>query len=357
MIALALVAASLSGRFEFREVHLGVEVRIVLHAEDASRAAAAARAAFDRVRAWDDALSDWRPDTPAQRLPSRAGASQHVEGRLRDALDTSWRLAQVTRGGFDAGLGSLTRLWREAQRSGSMPSDAALSQAVACAGWNAWLWMKDTSTFIAQRDGVRMDFGGIGCGLAADDALAALREASVPQALVDVSGDIALGAAPPGEAGWRIEVAPGVDGQAAETLLLHDVGVSTSGDRVQAEPVAGGAKTIGHIVDPSNGRPLPVPSLRQATVIAKDATTADAIATALCTLPIADALSVAETATTAARIDRRVKDGGVHSTGAWNSIKRASSDPAAGSSAPGAARPSPASPASDPPGSPARPSK
>jgi FAD:protein FMN transferase len=352
MIALALVAASLSGRFEFREIHMGVQVRIVLHAEDASRAAAAARVAFDRVRAWDDALSDWRTDTPAQRLPNRAGAWQHVEGRLRDALDASWRLAQVTRGGFEAGLGSITRLWREARRSGAMPNDAALSQAVACAGRNAWLWREDTSTFTAQRDGVRMDFGAIGQGLAADDALAALREASMPQALVDVSGDIALGAAPPGEAGWRIEVAPGVDGQAAETLLLHDVAISTSGDREQAKPVAG--QTVGHIVDPSTGHPLPAP--RQATVIAKDATTADAVATALCTLPVADALSVAENATIAARIDRRVEDGGVHATGAWNLIRRASCDPAAGSSAPEAARPSPASPASDPPGSPARPS-
>lgn len=352
MIALALVAASLSGRFEFREIHMGVEVRIVLHDEDASRAAAAARKAFDRVRAWDDTLSDWRSDTPAQRLPSQAGASQRVEGRLRDALDASWRLARVTCGGFEAGLGSITRLWREARRSGTMPTDPALACAVACAGRSAWRWSEDTSTFTAQRDGVRMDFGAIGQGLAADDALAALREAGMPQALVDVSGDIALGAAPPGEAGWCIEVAPGVDGQTPETLLLHDVAISTSGDREQTRTVAG--QSVGHIIDPSSGRPLP--ALRQATVIAKDATTADAVATALCTLPIADALSVAENATIAARMDRRTEDGGVHATGTWNSIRRASCAPAAGSSAPAAAHPSPTSPASDPPGSPPRPS-
>ena len=92
MIALALLAASIAGRHEFREIHMGVEVRIVLHADDTERAATAARAAFDRVRAWDDALSDWRPDTPAQRLPTRAGESRRVDGRLRHALDASWRM-------------------------------------------------------------------------------------------------------------------------------------------------------------------------------------------------------------------------------------------------------------------------
>lgn len=352
MILLGLITAALAGRHEFHEIHMGVEVRIVLHAEDASRAAAAARAAFDRIRAWDDTLSDWRSDTPAQRLPSHAGTSQRVEGRLRDALDASWRLAQVTRGGFDAGLGSITRLWREARRTGVMPSDAALAQAAACAGRHAWRWDDEGSLFTAQRDGVRMDFGAIGQGLAADDALAILRDRGFPQALVDVSGDIALGAPPPGEVGWRIEVAPGLDGQVAETVVLHDVAISTSGDREQARAVAG--RTVGHIVDPSCGRPLPV--VRQATVIARDATTADAVATALCTLSTAEALDVAEAAAIAARIDRRAEDGGVHATGAWNSIRRASCGPAAGSSEPAVARPSPASPASGPPGSPARPS-
>ncbi len=353
MIGVALLAAALAARHEFREIHMGVEVCIVLHADDTERAATAARAAFDRVQAWDDALSDWRPDTPAQRLPAHAGGSQRVDGRLRSALDASWRMGMVTAGGFDAGLGSLTRLWREARRTGSMPEDDAIARAQACAGRQAWAWDATESLFTARHDGVRMDFGAIGQGLAADDALEALREAGCPHALVDVSGDIAVGDAPPGEPGWRIEVEPGVDGQTRETLLLQRVAVSTSGDAVQATRIAG--KLVGHIVDPSTGRPLRAP--RQSTVIAANAATADAVATALCILPLDQAMAVARSATIAARIDRRPDDEGVHSIGRWNEIRRASSDPAAAPPAPAAAHPSPASAASDPPGSPPHPSR
>jgi thiamine biosynthesis lipoprotein len=353
MIALALLAASIAGRHEFREIHMGVEVRIVLHADDTERAATAARAAFDRVRAWDDALSDWRPDTPAQRLPTRAGESRRVDGRLRHALDASWRMGTVTAGGFEAGLGSLTRLWREARHTRTMPEDAMLAQAQACAGRQAWAWDATESLFTARRDGVRMDFGAIGQGLAADEALEALREAGCPQALVDVSGDIALGDAPPGEAGWRIEVEPGVEDQARETLLLERVAVSTSGDASQVTRIDG--QSVGHMLDPSTGRPLQAP--RQSTVIAADAATADAVATALCTLPLDQAIAVARSATIAARIDRRPDDGGVQAIGRWSELRRASSGPAGAPPAPAAARPSPASVASDPPGSPPRPSR
>jgi thiamine biosynthesis lipoprotein len=352
MIALALVAASLAGRFEFRELHMGVEVRIVLHAEDASQAAAAARVAFDRVRAWDDALSDWREGTPAQRLPSTAGSSMIVDGRLAAALDASRRLGAVTDGGFDAALGSLTRLWREARRTRVMPTDSQIDRARDAAGAGAWAWDPPERRFTALRDGVRMDFGAIAQGLAADDALASLRTAGLPSALVDVSGDIAVGAPPPGADGWRIGIAPHVDGAPEEQLLLRDCAISTSGDRVQRIRI--GDVEVGHLLDPRNGRPLP--ALRQATVLADTAATADAVATALCTLPMQEARRVADRLALAARIDRAPAEGGVVTTGAWRTIRRASSDPADAPSAPEAPRPSPATPASGPPDSPARPS-
>jgi thiamine biosynthesis lipoprotein len=352
MIAAALLAAALAARMEFRELHMGVEVRIVIHAEDADRARAAARAAFDRIRDWDDALSDWRESTPARLLPSSAGGCVQVSGRLAHALEISRRLASDTEGGFDAGLGSLTALWREARRTRTLPSNAQIERARACAGATAWAWDPADGRFTALRDGVRMDFGAVGQGLAADDALASLRASGHGSALVDVSGDIAIGSPPPGESGWRVRVTAGQVGQPDEELLLHDCGISTSGDQVQRLRVAD--MPIGHLLDPATGRPLP--KMRQATVIADCATIADAVATALCVLPPVQAQRVAERRARAARIDRLPHDGGVITTGGWRSITRSSCDPAGEPEGSAAQRPSPAQPASGPPGSPTRPS-
>jgi thiamine biosynthesis lipoprotein len=351
-LAMVLAAGALATRQEFREIHMGVEVRIVVHGDDVEAARSAAREAFDRVRALDDALSDWREGTEAMRLPSRAGSSAIVSGRLGHALEASRRIGERTEGAFDAGLGALTSLWRAARREGAQPTQEAIARARASSGPAAWSWEAEPMRFTALRDGVRMDFGAIGQGLAADEALAALRDRGFPCALVDVSGDIALGAAPPGEPGWRIRVEGLLADDPPDDLLLHDCGVSTSGDRMQRASVGG--QPIGHLIDADSGRPLPF--LRAATVVATDATTADAVATALCVLPIRRAISVAERACQAARIDRLPEDDGHAAVGQWTGLRRASSSQAVAPREPEASHPSSASPASSPPGSPARPS-
>jgi len=345
LAAVALVAPALAGRFEFTEIHMAVPVRIVLHAEHEAQARSAARQAFDRVKAWDDALTDWREGSDAMRLPSGAGESAVVGGRLATALDAADRFSKVTSGALDPAIGSVTRLWREARRSGDRPPSAALASARAASGRAAWDWNAAERRFTALRAGVRMDFGAIGQGLAADDALDALRSAGCPSALVDVSGDIALGAPPPGEPGWRVLVEPEFEAQPADTLLLHDCGVSTSGDRAQRALVD--ARVTSHILDPATGEPLPAP--RQSTVVARDATTADALATALCVVDVATAIRLTDAFGAQARIDRTPAEGGIQAGDGWRGLRRASSSPAGAPTAPAAPRPSPASEASGPP--------
>lgn len=350
MIAAVLAAAwcalaTAPARFEFMEIHMGCEVRVHLWAEHEGAARRAARAAFDRVKAWDEALSDWKRDSPAMRLPHKPGERAIVTGRLALALAASDRFARDTDGAFDASLGALTRLWRAARKAGHEPATEALATARACSGPGSCSFDASTGCFTSLRDGVRMDFGGIGQGLAADDALAALREAGCPSALVDVSGDIAIGSPPPGAEGWRIEIEAEFAGQPIERLTLHDCGVSTSGDRGQRAKVDG--REVSHVLDPATGRPLARP--RQATVIARDATTADALATALCVLPPDRCEGVCAPHGATARLDRTPAEGGVRALPGWGDVRRASSCPAAAPKAAEAPRPSPAPEASGPP--------
>lgn len=349
MIGAALLACALSvpasQRFDFTERHMGVEVRVLLYATDETTARTAARAALDRVRAWDQALSDWHEDSDAMQLPRHASETAVVSGRLAEALDASLRACEAANGAFDPSLGALTHLWRQARREQRAPDAATLQSARHASGPDSFAWDPDTRRFTALRDGVRLDFGAIAQGMAADDALRALREGGCPQALVDVSGDIAVGAPPPGAEGWRVRIEAEFDDQPTDTLLLHDCGVSTSGDRAQRTMIDGHAAS--HILDPRTGAPLPAP--RQATVVAADATTADAMATACCVLPADACRSLAATQHLAARLDRTPAEGGVQALEGWTAIRRASSCQAAEPSAPAAQHPSPASEASGPP--------
>jgi thiamine biosynthesis lipoprotein len=129
---------------------------------------------------------------------------------------------------------------------------------------------------------MRLDLGGIAKGFAADEALRVLKGKGVTQALVAASGDIAIGDPPPDKKGWVVGISA-IDAQHNETttnVVLANAGISTSGDSEQFVEIEG--KRYSHIVDPATG--LGLTNRIQATVIARDATTTDAMATTVCVL-------------------------------------------------------------------------
>src|SRR5205814_341785 len=111
------------------------------------------------------------------------------------------------------------------------------------------------------------------------------------RALVAAGGDIVVSAPPPDAPGWKVAVAaaPGEDAN-GPTLVLRDAAVSTSGDAEQYVEING--KRYAHIVDPHTG--LGLTDGWQATVVARDGSTADALATALVVLGPERGLKVVE---------------------------------------------------------------
>ncbi len=260
---------------------MGAPCTIVLYAADEAAADAAARAAFARLAQIEEALSDWMPASEVRRLPTRSGVRTELGADLAAALGESLAYARESGGAFDPTLGALTKLWRAARSGGSPPDTAAVQAARARTGWELLVLDAAARTLSLRRDGVELDFGGIGQGFGADAALQALEGAGVASALVDLSGDIAVSAAPPGRSAWRVEVD---DGGTALALELANAAVTTSGDRFQhldAE-AAGATVRYSHILDPRTGMPLTTRT--SVTVIARRAVDADALATALCVL-------------------------------------------------------------------------
>jgi FAD:protein FMN transferase len=262
-------------RLEFTAVHMGMPVRIVLHAtSDAAasrdRAAAAAASAFARIAALEDVLSDWRVHSELRVLERRAnaapGAWVPVGDELFAVLGVALDIARRTDGAFDPTVGPLVALWREARATGVVPGDVALDSARARVGWRL-VELDDRREIAAgttgpavrfAREGVRLDLGGVAKGWILQDALRVLREAGVPSALIEAGGDIVAGEAPPGRAGWRVAV-PGVpdhatspdSGFAARVRSLANAALATSGDAAQFIEVDGVRRS--HVIDPRTG--------------------------------------------------------------------------------------------------------
>ena len=292
-------------RFEFSQVHMGTKVRIVLYAADPQAASAASDAAFARIAALDDIMSDYKLTSELTHLSERAGGPpSKVSDDLYRVLAAGEDLSRRSDGAFDVTVGPVVQLWRRARRRLEMPDPERLASAVALVGYDKLTLDPGARTAQLTQPGMRLDLGGIAKGYAADEALGVLKRRGISSALVAAAGDIALGSAPPGRAGWRIEIAslepeprsgdssaPPSDRahRASPTqspkiqnryVILHDAGISTSGDAEQHIELGG--VRYAHIVDPRTGQALT--GRFAVTVLAAKDFTADGLATAVSVL-------------------------------------------------------------------------
>ena len=270
-------------RFEYRQVHMGLQVRVLLYASDEKTAFSAASAAFDEVGRLDAIFSDYRADSELMRLVARAGAGPiGVSSDLFTVLSDALTMSKRTRGAFDPTVGPLVRLWREARSTGQLPDASRLARARAIVGSQAVALDTANQTVSLLREGMQLDLGGIAKGYATDRALDVLADHGIERALIEFGGDVRVGAPPPGASGWQVEVAQA--DSAHRYLSLAHAAVASSGDTEQFVDIDG--IRYSHVVDPFSGRGLSTRTA--ATVIASDGMTADALATALTILDPAE---------------------------------------------------------------------
>lgn len=289
---------------------MGVPFKIILYAADEAAAKGAFEAAFARIAALDRILSDYDPQSELSRLSRTAGSGRKtpLSGDLWNVLARAQALARQTDGAFDVTVGPYVRLWRRARRQKQLPDDERLAQARNAVGYN-WLRLdaNDRSAQLVRGD-MRLDLGGIAMGYAVDEALAVLGQRGITRALVDASGDIAVGDPPPGKSGWTIGVVPlAADGTPSVTIKLAHAAVTTSGDAFQHVEIDG--RRYSHIVDPRTG--LGLSDQSGVTVIAPDCITADSLATATSVLGPQAGLQLIEGTPGAAALIVRQADNGV----------------------------------------------
>lgn len=256
---------------------MGTDARIVLYASDEASAETAARAAFDRIDRLEQVLSDYRLDSEVARVARdlRPSVPLAISEDLAHALAHSKDIRIRTEGAFDERMGHLTRLWRRARADGVLPPPDEARRAFARSKVDYELV---PGPAILAPAPIAFDFGGIGKGLAADEAARMLRSHGITRFLIDMGGDLLAGLPPPGEPGWPVRI-EGLHGP-ADLLLLRERAIATSGPTYQHLVVEG--RPLSHILDPRSGHPVDVP--RVVSVTCPDAATADALASALSVL-------------------------------------------------------------------------
>jgi len=279
-------------RFAFTHPGMGTLITITLYAPEPAAAQAAAAAAFKRIDALEDIMSDYQADSELMRLCDQPfGKPVALSADLFDVLERAQRIARLSDGAFDATIGPYVRLWRFARKRKVLPSPAELAAAQEAVGWRKLRLDHRARTATLLAPNMRLDLGGIGKGYAADQAMRVLKGRGLDRALIAASGDIAIGNPPPGQPGWKIGIATlGTrTNQLSRTILLRNAAVSTSGDSEQFIEIGG--VRYSHILNPATG--LGLTNRIQATIIGPDATTTDSLDTTVSILGVKQGLALA----------------------------------------------------------------
>ncbi len=268
-------------RFTFTEYHMGIDARIVVYAtrkEDADRAV---EAAYKKIAALEQIMSDYRAESELMRLCRQAGSGPvKVSPELYEVLNFAKVLSIRTSGAFDVTVGPLVQIWRKARKEKVLPNPEEIRKAQASVGYQNMILNALDRTVELKVPGMRLDLGGIAKGHAADAALRTLESYGLSSALIEMGGDLRLGDAPPGTDGWKVTVPNAAGPGSSAEMTLKNCSLATSGDTEQFVEING--TRYSHVVDPKTGYGLS--SRVQASVIGRNGFTTDPISTALTVL-------------------------------------------------------------------------
>jgi FAD:protein FMN transferase len=276
----------------FTRPKMGSPFVITLYAQDTIGLYQTIEAAYTEVDKLNTIFSDYSETSDISLLTKKAKKDMPigVSKELMHVLKLSDEAARLSRGAFDITVGNIVKLWRKARKDKAFPNELDMKLALEKTGFKQITYLSDT-TIAFDREGVRLDFGGIVKGYAAQKVVDILSKNNFPMCLVDAGGDLAIGEKPlrtfggkNTEGGWQVAISVPQSETALipQMLSLQKCAVATSGDMYNFVDING--KRYSHIVNPKTG--IGLTHQRNVTVVAKDGATADWLATACSVLPI-----------------------------------------------------------------------
>ncbi len=253
----------------------------------------------------DQEMSTWRDDSVLSRFNAGpAGVWVDIPSRTAAVLSAAERLHELSGGALDITLRPLSLAWGfQGDSLPRIPPEAELLGLGKHTGMSLLERSADGTAIRKQVAGLEIDVSALAKGYAVDQLAALLRQAGYRNFMVEIGGEIYAGGERPGGGPWRVAVeAPGSDSDEPVVLSLQDQAVASSGDYRNYFEMDG--QRYAHILDPRTGRPA-AGAISAVTVIADDAMTADALATALMVMSRAEGLALAETAGVEALISLR----------------------------------------------------
>ncbi|MGG8497504.1 FAD:protein FMN transferase [Tenacibaculum sp. TC6] len=233
-------------------------------------------------------ISSWDSSSQTSRINKNSGiAPVKVDKELFDLIERAINISKLSDGAFDITYASMDKIWKFDGSMKQMPSVATIKESVAKVGYRNIVLNKTNSTVFLTKKGMKIGFGAIGKGYAADRAKNLLQKKGVKAGIINASGDMNTWGKQPNGTDWKVAITNPLNKQKAFALLpILNGAVVTSGNYEKFVMFNG--KRYAHIIDPRTG--YPSTGIISATVFAPKAELADALATSLFVMGIESGL-------------------------------------------------------------------
>lgn len=232
----------------------------------------------NRIHELEGILSTTLPDSDIYYVNHNKKLPEPLKPELFSLLDFSDKMYKKTGGAFNPALYPVIREWGFTTENYKVPSDLRIKALLLNTNFST---ICDSGFFAGApvADGMELDFGAVGKGYAADEAVLILEENGIKSALLDFGGNIqTIGRKPDGSL-WRVGIKnPWVDG-AACALMVEAKAVVTSGGYERFFQDENGKRYI-HIFNPETGYPCEN-ELESVTIVCSSGKYADTLSTAL----------------------------------------------------------------------------
>jgi len=257
---------------------MGNRFEITVVADDEIWAGQMINAAVSEIQRIEALLTTFNNTSDTNRINEQAGiAPVPVSREVWQLVQRSLRISSLTQGAFDISYGSVDkRLWNFDKTMKALPDAAIAKKMVRLINYRNVVVNEQEGTVFLKEKGMRIGFGGIGKGYAAEKAKELLQQMGVKSGIVNASGDLTAWGLQPDGKPWTVGIAhPDMAGLPFSYLNISDMAIATSGNYEKYIVVNG--KKYSHTIDPRTG--LPVTGIKSVSIICANAEMADAMAT------------------------------------------------------------------------------
>ena len=267
-------------RSEFRRQCrlMGNQFEITVVADDEVWAMQKIDLAIAEIKRIEKLLTTFDEGSETNLVNRNAGIAPVVVSReFFNLVERSLRISQLTDGAFDLSYGSVDkRLWNFDREMTTLPDADTARQMVRLINYRNIVLDNQARTVFLREAGMRIGFGGIGKGYAAEMARQLLKNEGVESGIVNASGDLTAWGSQANGKPWTVGIAdPDRASTAFSFLEISDMAIATSGN-YEKFVVIDGVK-YSHTINPKTG--LPVTGIKSVTIICPNAEIADAMAT------------------------------------------------------------------------------